>query len=39
MQEIHEVRIVFRDVDGKEIGDEISIDAGFSKQDLNKMLD
>ncbi len=33
------MRIKFRDTDGNEIGDEISVDAGSSKIDLNKILD
>jgi hypothetical protein len=33
------VRIKFRDTEGQEIGDEISVDASTSKIDLNKILD
>ena len=38
-EEKKEVRIMFKDVEGNEVGYEISVDASFSKIDLNKMLD
>ena len=38
-EEKREVRIMFKDVEGNEVGYEISVDASFSKIDLNKMLD
>lgn len=34
-----EVRIVFRNTEGEEIGDEIQVLASTSKIDLNKILD
>jgi hypothetical protein len=36
--ERREVIIKFRDVDGKEVGYEISVDTNSTKADLNKML-
>lgn len=37
--EKREVRIKFRNSEGEEVGDEISVDASTSKMDLNKILD
>ena len=36
---VREVRIKFRNTEGQEIGDEISVDASTSKIELNKILD